>query len=60
MDTVWEELIMLVPLPGHLLMVGLSELQEQLLEMTDQDLGFPPSQHVCEDIQLHVGRLRPP
>lgn len=43
MDTVWEELIMLVPLPGHLLMVGLSELQEQLLEMTDQDLGFPPS-----------------
>lgn len=32
---------MLVPLPGHLLMVGLSELQDWLLEMTDQDLGFP-------------------
>lgn len=60
MDTVWEELIMLVPLPGHLLMVGLSELQERLLEVTDQDLGFPPSQQVCEDTQLHVGRLRPP
>lgn len=40
-DIAWGGADCAVPLPGHLLMVGLSELWDWLLGMTDQDLGFP-------------------